>query len=130
MVNRRLESMFGYARWELLGQSLDMLLPEQARAHHHVHMQGFVAAPANRAMGSGKHVAGRHRDGRLVPLDIALSEFQSESGTQITAFIRDVSAQRRIEDELRHQSTHDALTGLPNRTLLQDRLAHAMQQAR
>ncbi len=130
MVNARLESMFGYARWELLGQRMDILLPEAARAQHHAHLQGFVAAPAHRAMGSGKQVTGRHKDGNLIPLDIALSAFQSEAGTQITAFIRDVSAQRRIEDELRHQSTHDALTGLPNRTLLQDRLAHAMQQAR
>jgi diguanylate cyclase (GGDEF)-like protein/PAS domain S-box-containing protein len=130
MVNARLESMFGYQRWELIGQSMEMLLPEQVRPHHHALIQGFVAAPSHRAMGSGKQVAGRRKDGTLVPLDIALSAFRSDVGTQITAFIRDVSAQRRIEDELRHQSTHDVLTGLPNRTLFQDRLTQSMRQAR
>ncbi|OYY92271.1 MAG: hypothetical protein B7Y41_16545 [Hydrogenophilales bacterium 28-61-23] len=131
MVNERLESIFGYTRWELLGQHMEILLPEGQRARHHAHQGAYAAAPGDRSMGSGKNVAGRRKDGSEVPLDIALSPFYSETGTQqVTAFIRDVTEQRRMENELRHQSSHDALTGLPNRTLFQDRLLHAMQQAR
>ncbi len=131
MVNERLESMFGYTRWELLGQRMEILMPEAARARHHTHQTSFFEANGERSMGSGKYMVGRRKDGSEVPLDIALSTFISEAGTpRITAFIRDVTEQRRIEAELRYQSTHDALTGLPNRTLFQDRLTQAMQQAR
>lgn len=131
MVNERLESMFGYTRWELLGQRMDILMPEAARARHRTHQTSFFEANDERSMGSGKFMVGRRKDGSEVPLDIALSTFISEAGTpRITAFIRDVTEQRRIEAELRYQSTHDALTGLPNRTLFQDRLTQAMQQAR
>jgi len=108
-----------------------MLIPETAREQHRTHHAAFFAANGERSMGSGKYMVGRRKDGGEVPLDIALSTFLSEAGTpKITAFIRDVTEQRRIEAELRFQSTHDALTGLPNRTLFQDRLTHAMQQAR
>jgi len=123
MVNERLESMFGYTRWELLGQQMEMLIPEAARARHRGHQADFLEANDERSMGSGKFMVGRRKDGSEVPLDIALSTFLSEVETpKITAFIRDVTEQRRIEAELRFQSTHDALTGLPNRTLFQDRL--------
>ncbi len=131
MVNERLESMFGYTRWELLGQKMEILMPEAARERHRIHQATFFEANGERSMGSGKYMVGRRKDGSEVPLDIALSTFLSEAGTpKITAFMRDVTQQRRIEAELRHQSTHDALTGLPNRTLFQDRLTQAMQQAR
>ena len=131
MVNERLETMFGYTRWELLGQKMEILMPEAARERHSAHQAAFFEANDERNMGSGKLMVGRRKDGSEVPLDIALSTFLSEAGTpKITAFIRDVTEQRRIEAELRHQSTHDALTGLPNRTLFQDRLTLAMLQAR
>jgi diguanylate cyclase (GGDEF)-like protein/PAS domain S-box-containing protein len=130
MVNQRLESLFGYTRWELLGQKMEILVPEPYREGHRQHHHGTRIENVERSMTAKQNLAGRHKDGREIPLDIALSTFHSEAGTQITAFIRDVTEQRRIEAELRHQSTHDALTGLPNRTLFQDRLTQAMQQAR
>jgi diguanylate cyclase (GGDEF)-like protein/PAS domain S-box-containing protein len=130
MVNERLETMFGYTRWELLGQKMEILLPEDARAHHQAHRRIFIDAHGSRGMDSKYDLVGRRKDGGEVPVDIALSTFNSQAGTQIIAFIRDVTERRRIEAELRHQSTHDALTGLPNRTLFQDRLTQAMQQAR
>jgi diguanylate cyclase (GGDEF)-like protein/PAS domain S-box-containing protein len=130
MVNERLESLFGYTRWELLGQKMEVLVPEDTRAVHHAHRLAFIEANSALGMGNSRNLVGRRKDGSEVPVDIALSTFHSQSGTQVTAFIRDVTEQRRIEAELRHQSSHDALTGLPNRTLFQDRLAQAMQQAR
>lgn len=130
MVNERLESMFGYMRWELLGRNMDMLVPERIRALHRRHHEVMGSNPPELAMAGKRNLVGLRKNGDEVPLDIALSTFHSEAGTQITAFIRDVTRQRRMEAELRHQSTHDALTGLPNRTLFQDRLAQAMQQAR
>jgi diguanylate cyclase (GGDEF)-like protein/PAS domain S-box-containing protein len=130
MVNERLESLFGYTRWELLGQYMEILVPEHYRGHHSHYHQAMAKGSREPAMGGKKDLVGRRKDGSEVPLDITLSMFHSEAGTQTTAFIRDVSERRRMEAELRHNSTHDGLTGLPNRTLFQDRLAQAMKQAR
>jgi diguanylate cyclase (GGDEF)-like protein/PAS domain S-box-containing protein len=130
IVNQRLERLFGYNRAELLGQNMAILVPEQFRERHHQQHKSTEIENVERAMTGKQNLAGRHKDGCEIPLDIALSTFNSETGTQITAFIRDVSEQRNLETELRRQSTHDALTGLPNRTLFQDRLTQAMQQAK
>lgn len=130
MVNTRLEQMFGYSREALLGQKMEILLPERYRAQHAGHRQAFAQAPRERPMAGNLELAGCHRDGHEIPLDISLSTFHSEQGTQVTAFIRDVTAQRQMQEALRYQATHDALTALPNRNLFQDRLAQAMSLAK
>ena len=130
MVNERLETMFGYTRWELLGKNMALLVPEDLRKIHQAHQQAFLVRRDERGMSGNKEMFGRHKDGNRIPLDIALSTFHAEAGTRVTAFIRDVTERRRMEAELRHQSTHDVLTDLPNRTLFQDRLLKAMQHAR
>jgi len=130
MVNERLELMFGYTRSELLGRHMEILMPEGARERHLTYQAAFVEANGERDMNCGSSMAGKRKDGGEMPLDIALSTFLTATGAlKITAFIRDVTHQRRIEAELRYQSTHDALTGLPNRTLFQERLTRAMQDA-
>jgi len=130
MVNTRLEQMFGYSRAALLGQKMEILLPERYRAQHAGHRLAFAQAPRERPMAGNLELAGRHRDGYEIPLDISLSTFRSEQGVQVTAFIRDVTVQRQMQQALRHQATHDTLTALPNRNLFQDRLAQAMSLAK
>jgi len=130
MLNQRLEMLFGYTRQELLGKNIEMLVPEALRAGHRTKREAFVDAKDARSMGEGINMLGRHRNGSSLPVDISLSPYRSQSGNHVTAFIRDVTERRRFETELRHQSSHDALTNLPNRTLFQDRLLQAMQQAR
>jgi diguanylate cyclase (GGDEF)-like protein/PAS domain S-box-containing protein len=129
MVNERLVGMFGYAREELLGKTMEILMAEQHRERHHEHRAAYANSPYSRAMGNKPYLSGRRKDGSELPLDISLSTFHSGAGPQVTAFIRDVTERRRMEADLRHQATHDALTGLPNRTLFQDRLVQAMVQA-
>jgi diguanylate cyclase len=130
IVNQRLEQMFGYTRTELLGKNMDLLVPDDLRASHHAYLRTFLLAQADKNMNPEKEIYGRHKNGDSVPIDIALSTFHAKAGTQITAFIRDVTERRCMEAELRHLSTHDRLTGLPNRALFHDRLTQAMQQAR
>lgn len=130
LVNQRLEKMFGYTRMELLGKPMELLVPAHQRERHQRHREDYVAAPKSRPMADKLDLSGCRKDGSEVPLDIALSTFKSAEGVQITAFLRDISERRRMEADLLHQATHDAMTGLPNRARFQDDLARAMVVAR
>jgi two-component system, cell cycle sensor histidine kinase and response regulator CckA len=100
-VNAQTEAMFGYTRQELIGQSIDMLVPEQHRAQHNNHRKRFHTQPKLRRMGSGLELNGRRRDGSEFPVEISLSPVSSGSGVIVLSAIRDVSERKRIEEELR-----------------------------
>src|SRR5262249_47222682 len=93
------ERMFGYRRDELLGQSIDLLIPEVVRPRHHHHLSSYTAAPRTRPMGSNLDLHARRKDGRELPVEISLSPFDSERGLLIIAGIRDVTERRQLERE-------------------------------
>ena len=130
LVNRQTEALFGYGRSELLGKPLEILLPERFRGHHPDLRAGYNADPAARPMGVGLALAACRRDGSEFPVDISLSPLETEEGTLISAAIRDITEHKRAEAALAHQVMHDALTGLPNRLLLKDRLTQALARSR
>jgi PAS domain S-box-containing protein len=103
LVNQRLEELFGYDRGELLGRSVEMLLPEKVRSTHRSHRLRYGADPAVRYMGSGLRLSGRHRDGHEFPVEVALSPLTSTetSNARVIATIRDVSEQRELTESLR-----------------------------
>jgi PAS domain S-box-containing protein len=90
-VNRAAEELFGYPSGELRGQQLGMLLPERYRVRHGELFRQFVLHPEPRRMGSGLALWARLRDGREIPVDIALTPWQSAQGLLIWAAIRDVT---------------------------------------
>ncbi len=99
LVNRQAESMFGYGRDELLGQPLELLVPERLRARHIGHRAQFRSAPSVRTMGTGLLLTARRRDGSEVPVEISLGPIETASGRMTAAAIRDVSDRRAIEEE-------------------------------
>jgi PAS domain S-box-containing protein len=101
MVNRVAEEMFGYVRDELLGESVDVLVPDAIRHEHYRHRDSYLEHPRTRPMGSGLDLHGRRRDGSLFPVEISLSPIQTESGMHVTAVIRDVTERKRAEKEVR-----------------------------
>jgi PAS domain S-box-containing protein len=103
LVNRAAERMFGYARTELLGQTLEVLLPERTRAGHVGHRTGYFAGPRVRPMGIGIDLAGRRRDGTEFPVEISLSYVDTADGMLAMAFITDITERKRAEAELRQQ---------------------------
>jgi PAS domain S-box-containing protein len=101
LVNRQTEILFGYSRAELLGQPVEMLLPERYRQQHVGYRTAYAANPSARPMGAMLNLFGRRKDGAEVPVEISLSPMKTDDGTLIISGIRDISQRRRIEESLR-----------------------------
>lgn len=97
LVNEATERLFLYEREEILGQPLEMLLPERIRAIHSMHRTGYYAEPRIRSMGVGLELVGLKKDGSEFPLEIGLSYVNSQEGMQAIAFVTDITARRLAE---------------------------------
>lgn len=100
LFNHAAEQMFGYASAEVLGESLDLLLPDAARGAHHGHVTAFgEAGPAARRMGERRPVYGRRRDGTLFPAEASISRLDCGTQRILTAVVRDVTERQHAEEE-------------------------------
>ena len=100
-VNSQAQKLFGYDRDELMGQKVEMLVPESYRRQHHHHRDNFAEAPKTRRMGADLDLYGRRRNGSEFPVEISLSPVSTESATFVLSAIRDISDRKRIAEELR-----------------------------
>lgn len=107
LVNPALARMFGYAREEMIGQPMEMLLPESEHQRHVGLRANYMRAPLPRPMGAGRDLHGRRKDGSILPVEISLSSF-TENGQQfVDAVVVDISERKRIEQL--HQQTETRL---------------------
>ena len=99
-VNARTEVLFGYAKDEMLGKPVELLVPQRFRANHTQHRKAFSADGRVRPMGAGLQLFGRRRDGTEFPVEISLSPLQTEQGPLVLSAIRDVTARKQMEAQL------------------------------
>lgn len=104
MVNRQTELLFGYERQALLGEPVEMLLPNAQRGTHVGLRRGYQAMPEQRRMGSNRELFGQHREGRLIPLEVGLSPIRSGDENLVQAVIIDISERKAAEQKLREQA--------------------------
>jgi PAS domain S-box-containing protein len=100
MLNVAMEKMFGYSREELLGQSVEILVPEEQRTAHTAHREFYWNHPVIRPMGSGLSLFGRRKDGSIFPVEISLSPVVSDDGLCVTAIIQDITERKQSEERL------------------------------
>ena len=122
LANAQFELLFGYPQEELLGQQIEILLPERLRDVHVQHRDGYMAAPHPRPLGFGLELVGRRRDGTEFPVDISLSPLQTEDGVRSVAAVRDITERRRTEEAMRksEQRFRDLLESAPDAMVIVD----------
>jgi two-component system, cell cycle response regulator len=119
-ANPQVESLFGYAGGELLGSLVEILIPDRFRSAHPAHRRDYNDRPSMRPMGSGLKLYGKRKDCSEFPADILLSPVETPNGQLVLGVIRDITEQKRVEEELRRVAWSDPLTGLGNQRRLID----------
>jgi PAS domain S-box-containing protein len=101
LVNAITQELFGYERDELVGQSIEILVPEHLRGSHKGHRHSYGGNPHVRRMGAGFELSGRRKDGSVFPAEISLGPLHTEQGLLVFSAIRDVTLRKQAEQELR-----------------------------
>jgi len=101
-VNPQVEQLFGYSRNELIGQPVEVLIPDRFRSAHAVHRNAYNSQPRMRPMGAGLELFGKRKDGTEFPVDIMLSSVETDEAPLVLSVIRDISDRKQVEEALRH----------------------------
>jgi PAS domain S-box-containing protein len=129
LVNSQTERMFGYARDEILGKPVEMLLPERFRDAHPALRKEFFSNPAARRMGAGRDLFGRRKDGSEVPVEIGLAPIETAEGTLVLSSIVDISERKSAAEQLhRHQTEMAHVARLSTMGEMAAGLAHELNQ--
>jgi PAS domain S-box-containing protein len=100
-LNPATEKMFGYAAEELIGQNIKILMPEPYQSAHDGYLGNYVTTGIRKIIGIGREVSGRHKDGGVFPIHLAVSEFTAEGKRFFTGIIHDLSDRKHVEEALR-----------------------------
>ena len=120
--NATAERLFGYGVPEALGSDLDIIVPQRMRGGHRNGLRGVADGGETRLVGKTIELDALHKNGREIPVELSLSMWHEGGRVSFGAIIRDISERRVNEDKLFQLAHHDALTGLPNRTVLFGRI--------
>lgn len=103
LVNAEAVRTFGYSREELVGQPVEILIPQRLREKHSAHRATYFSNPRSRSMGANLDLYARHKNGSKIPVEISLSPFETEQGTLVSAAIRDITERKRAQEQIRLQ---------------------------
>ncbi|MDB5340784.1 MAG: domain S-box protein [Planctomycetaceae bacterium] len=129
LVNPQTEKLFGYSQAELTGQPVEILVPESSRANHPTQRTKFFANPSIRAMGAGRDLFARRKDGSEFPVEIGLNPLQTSEGLLVLGSIVDITERKRAEEKARKHLAELAHAGrLSSVGEMFSELAHEINQ--
>ncbi len=100
-TNPRVEELFGFEKEELLGSTIEILIPESVRKNHHQHRIDYTKSPRKRNMGSGMNLQARKKDGTHFPVEISLNHFNNDGEMFVMALITDITERNKMEEALK-----------------------------
>ncbi len=127
--NQAASQIFGFHENEVIGKNIAMLMPEPYRSRHDQFLQHYQNTGEKKIIGNGREVEGKRKNGEVFPLELAVCEITGIEQL-FCGVVRDISERKAHENHMFHLAHHDPLTGLPNRTLLLDRLEQLLAIAR
>jgi two-component system sensor kinase FixL len=129
LVNSQTEKLFGYTREEIIGRSVETLVPQRFRHAHPSYRRAFLEEPKARAMGAGRELYARRKDGTEFPVEIALAPIETPEGTFILSAVVDISARKQAEmDAQRHRTELAHLSRVALMGEMSGSLAHELNQ--
>ena len=115
LINPQIEKIFGYTQEELIGQTLEILVPDRFKAEHPVHVKHFFAHPSARQLGAGRDLFGRHKNGAEIPVEIGLNPIETDEGAFVIAFVINITERKKLEsikDDFIGMVSHELRTPL------------------
>lgn len=128
-ANKKACNLFGYLRNDLAGLSVESLMPQRFRKSHVKNRVSSFNVTEDRMLNSELELYALTKDDKEIPVDISLSFTMRNNEKNAIVTLRDISEKRRIEENIKHLAQYDQVTDLPNRSLFNDRLKHAIDRA-
>ncbi|MBI3995173.1 MAG: diguanylate cyclase, partial [Nitrospirae bacterium] len=127
--NKGAERIFGCPEAEVVGKPLTLLMPERFHDAHRQGINRFLSTGKAHVIGKTVELAGKRKDGTEFPMELSLATWKTGEEIFFAGILRDITERKQAEETIKYQAMYDALTGLPNRNMLYDRLCRALLDA-
>jgi diguanylate cyclase (GGDEF)-like protein/PAS domain S-box-containing protein len=130
LFNPGAERMFGYRSADILGENISILMPDPYRSEHDGYLERYLHTGETHVIGTAREVTAQRSNGDVFPMELRISEFELDGQAMFIGIMHDITERKATEEKIIHLAHYDALTDLPNRSLVQDRIQQTIAWAR